>query len=135
VAACEQVFDVEYVNRIMERLDRTGIEAVRRSQVVKLLKNGLRQTLAYWQSCIDQIGNEPQLPPKSLARSATKVAEATRAPTSSSSKLLYVDVSKQKYGTAHKSRHLPSSDDSSNMTSDRDSADDHAASESEYVNH
>jgi hypothetical protein len=133
VAAHGQVFDVEYVNRIVERLDRTGIEAVRRSQVVNLLKDELRQTLAYWQSCIDQVGNDPQLPPKLLAGSATKVAEATRAPSSSSSKLLQVDVSKQNSGTIRKLRHLQSSNDSSDTTSDSDSADDHAASESEYV--
>jgi hypothetical protein len=42
VAARGQVFDVEYVNRIVERLDRTGIEAVRRSQVVNLLKDELK---------------------------------------------------------------------------------------------
>jgi hypothetical protein len=137
VAARGQVFDVEYVNRIVERLDSTGIEAVRRSQVVQLLKDGVRQTLEYWQSCIDRVGNKSSQLPTSLDHhmSEPQVAKPVDIPSLSSSKMLYVDAGHKTSGNAPKFQNWLSKHDSSDTTSDSESTDDHAPSESDYIEH
>lgn len=133
-----QLFDMAYVDSIITRLDRTGIEPVRRSQVVGLLQEFLRHSLSDWDSCIDQVGSRIQitsaLPDPSLATNRPSESRAVPTPKPGSSQMLYVDVSPVKRG-AFDSQEPQENDDSSNSTSDSDSQDSENCSESDYHEH
>jgi hypothetical protein len=127
-----QVFDVTYVNDIIERLDRTGIEAGRRSQVVKLLQNGLRESLTHWQSCVDQVGSKSRPPPTPLDVHVTVIQAIDRGVVSTpSSKTREAGTSSKKSDKLAKLRKSPSMSDTSDSVSDSDSTIHDGASESE----
>lgn len=135
-AARGQAFDVAYVNSIIERLDCTGIEAGRRSQVIELLKDEFRQSLKHWESCIDRLGSKRQLSPTSLPHypvSATQDPKPRVTPTPSSSKTTLARSDSVISDNAVRYRHLPCSSDSSDATSDIEEANDDAASKSGYL--
>jgi hypothetical protein len=134
-AAQGQVFDVTYVNGIIERLDRMGVEASRRSQVVTPLQNGLRKSLTHWQSCVDQDGSKSPPPPTPLDVHATAFQAIDRGitstPSSSKTKTRKVETSSKKSDNPAEPRKSPSVSDTSDSVSDSDSTVHDGASESE----
>lgn len=137
-AANGALFDVAYVDSIIKRLDRTPVDSGRRSQVIELLREGLRRSLVQWSSRIDQVGSKTPplstLPDHRLATSQPSKPIAAQTPEPTSSKMLYVDVSPLKVTTAQSPRSQPSNG-SYDSTSDSETEDSDDRSESEYRDH
>lgn len=133
VASAGHFFDVGYVDSIIGRLDSSSIETRRRSQVIKLLQEKLRQPLEEWFSRMDQVGREPQPLPHQFASTTHPAAPAlTSIP--SSSRMAYVDLGCDGSDKAANSRASQRNYDSTDSTSDSDQAGD-GESESEYFDH
>ena len=79
------LFDAEYLDRLLDRLDSAGIKAKRRSEVVGLLKISSRRLLSDWSARVDRIDTpaSPRVLPRILPTETRKATSPslTMAPT------------------------------------------------------
>ena len=88
-----RLFDMEYLDTLFKRLDSTGIDAERRTQVVALLQKVFIDWLSHWRACIEQIGNtsSARILPYNLIAEAGRSMLSSTATTPSRTQLLNVD--------------------------------------------
>jgi len=91
------LFDVDYINQLLGRLDNAAINAERRSEVVSLLQTAFKQLLSTWSACVDHIGSLDSriAAPRILSAETRRSPSPSITTTSNHLRLLGLDKSAQ----------------------------------------
>ena len=120
------LFNLTYIDELLTRLDMSGIEAGRRSQIVTLLQHELYELLRQWRSSIRQVGgSECSIPPNIDASAVSQdPAGPVQGVVSSSSRLLCANARRHDEGGSPRHPMQQQQDTTSRSNNDEANSDD-----------